>query len=192
MKTKKSRLEVLLTLIIVGGLMGCTQIPETLPYYDEGGGAKQNEVATKSDDVFTTEDPYTTICPYCGFLVLNCVCERCPRCGHTADKCYCPLPTPCPECGQVGGMCNCHNICQGCFKPTFECECPPSSTDPAKCPICGNSHSSTESCSIGDPICHCGSALCNGTPELCNCKDQSYCKYNDNCICTGEHLAKTE
>lgn len=189
MKAKKSRLEVFLTIIVVGGIMGCSNFPETLPYEKS---TISNEIATKAystDSPSSPLDSMASTCPYCYYSLTNCTCNRCPECGNTADKCYCQGSTPCPKCGQVGGLCDCHNICQGCGKPTFACECPSSTTDPTLCPTCGNSHSATEPCSTSS-TCHCGSALCNGIPNLCTCKESGYCKNKGNCICTGKDVAK--
>lgn len=185
MKTKKSRLEVLLTLIIVGGIMGCSGLPETSLEVN----SELERLQTKaSDSIYVVPTDAGGVCVWCG-STNGCGCEsgngKCPKCNDLLP-CSCP---PCDVCHLVPASCTCHPVagCPNCKAPTEHCHCSP-------CPECGNKPFYCDCPESSQPTpsvrCECNSARCSGNPETCTCKEGDYCKDNEECICRG-HLGSS-
>ncbi len=188
MKTKKSRLEVLLTLIIVGGIMGCSELPETSLEVN----SKLERLQTKaSDSIYVVPTDAGGVCVWCGSTD-GCTCEaqtgKCPKCNYPLP-CSCP---PCDICGVVPAGCTCDQVaaCPDCSAPTQFCQCPPCPTCNSKPFYCKCSETTEPSQSTPSAQCECHSARCSGDPETCTCKEADYCANNEECICRG-HLGST-
>lgn len=180
MKTKKSRLEVLLTLILVGSIIGCSELPET--------SLEVNSDLERLQSKSSNENPtYAGLpCPYCGEDPADCECyvaSKCPQCGDDEEHCTCQ---PCSKCGGIPLRCTCTFLdeCPNCKAPTENCQCPTCSECGKKPFYCDCPESSQPTPSVR---CECYSARCSGDPATCTCKEADYCANNEECICRG-HL----